>query len=207
MKLQACQNLFPTPVLSFSVPEAETLNAQFEQEIRAIRDAEDGVTRTNRNGWHSDGGLFQRDEPGIAALCAHIRDSFVAATRLIAPGFDIDAHDARLQGWINVSPQGAYNTPHSHPRHQWSGCYYVTQPEVEEGQSGMIEFLDPRGSLSDATLLRAQAFSHSFRIRPEQGTMLVFPSFLQHWVHPNQQPQERITVAWNGRFKPRKKNP
>lgn len=206
MKLDACQNLFSTPVLSFTVPEAETLNTRLVQEILAIRDTSQGVVRTNRMGWHSTGGLFRRKEPGIATLCTHIHESFCAATRLIAPGFDIDAHEAQLQGWLNVSPQGAYNTPHSHPRHQWSGCYYVTQPEVEEGQSGMIEFLDPRGSLSDATLFGASAFSSSFRLRPQPGTLLVFPSFLQHWVHPNQQPEERITVAWNGRFKPRKKD-
>lgn len=207
MKLEACQNLFATPVLSFSLPDADRLNAELMTEIAAMRAASAGVQKTNKQGWHSKGGVFTAPEGPMRELSDHIREAFFAATRLIAPNFDIDAHEARFQGWVNVNPKGGYNIPHVHPGHQWSGCYYVAQPEVSDGTSGVIEFLDPRGSLADVTMLKAPAFGSAYRLRPAAGTLLVFPSYLVHWVHPNQQDADRVSIAWNGRFKRRQDTP
>lgn len=201
MKLEACQNLFATPVMTFSLPDAEALNADLTTEIAAMRAASPGIQKTNQKGWHSKGGVFTASEGPMRVLSDHIREAFFAATRLIAPDFDIDAYDARFQGWVNVNPKDGYNIPHIHPGHQWSGCYYVAQPDVPESPSGMIEFLDPRGSLADVAMLKAPAFGSAYRLRPTAGTLLVFPSYLVHWVHPNQQDEDRVTIAWNGRFK------
>ena len=34
-------------------------------------------------------------------------------------------------------------------------------------------------------------------LRPEPGQLVVFPSFLMHWVWPNQSDEDRIVIAWN----------
>ena len=34
-------------------------------------------------------------------------------------------------------------------------------------------------------------------IQPKEGGLLIFPSHLRHWVYPNQQEAERISIAFN----------
>ena len=39
------------------------------------------------------------------------------------------------------------------------------------------------------------------QFRPKAGTVLLFPASLLHWVHPNDSNSDRLTVAFNGRFR------
>src|SRR5215217_9029755 len=107
-------------------------------------------------------------------------------------------------GWINVNPTGAYNTPHDHPGNLWSGTYYVTTPDAGDasGASGRIEFIDSRSGLAD-NLVNAPFTASKCGIRPQPGMLLLFPANLLHWVHPNAAEDERVTIAFNARFVPR----
>jgi hypothetical protein len=33
--------------------------------------------------------------------------------------------------------------------------------------------------------------------------VLIFPASMVHWVHPNESDQDRVTIAFNGRFRRR----
>ena len=112
----------------------------------------------------------------------------------------------KIFAWMNANPSGGYNAPHTHPGAHWSGVYYVSQPEVEAGNSGMIEFLDPRTDLPNWRLLAASAFRLKKKLRPQPGEMILFPSYLVHWVYPNETDEERISVAFNATFRKRRKS-
>ena len=45
-------------------------------------------------------------------------------------------------------------------------------------------------------------FNRKFIIKPKPGNLLVFPSYLTHWVQPNGEATDRITVAFNIRYIP-----
>jgi len=49
----------------------------------------------------------------------------------------------------------------------------------------------------------AVLFPSKVQFRPVAGTMLIFPSFLKHWVYPNQDDEERVSIAFNARVEPR----
>jgi predicted 2-oxoglutarate/Fe(II)-dependent dioxygenase YbiX len=68
---------------------------------------------------------------------------------------------------------------------------------VETGNSGMIEFLDPRSDLPAWRVLQSRAFRSKRKIRPEAGEIVIFPSYLVHWVYPNETGGERVTIAFN----------
>jgi len=93
------------------------------------------------------------------------------------------------------------NAPHTHPGAHWSGVYYVSQPRIETGKSGKIEFLNPRTDLPNWRILKAPAFSAKKSLRPESGEMILFPSYLVHWVYPNETEEDRVTVAFNATFR------
>lgn len=144
--------------------------------------------------------FFERTEPGCTALARLIVDAIRQATLVLAPGYDFSAVTLQCEGWINVSGQGALNTPHDHPGWAWSGTYYVQIPDGSPDRSGCIEFLDSRTNLRAITIEGATCFMGKYTHCPVAGTMVLFPSYLRHWVYPNDRQGERVSVAFNARF-------
>ncbi len=200
VKFENCEQLFACPLVTFRLAEAEALNLSVIADINALRSQYAGVRRSNQNGWHSNLDFFQRPEASFARLRSFISDAIWQATRQISPGFAFDACSIQAEGWINVNGRGAYNAPHDHPGWAWSGTYYVACLSSAETRGGMIEFLDPRTGIRAVTVEGANCFASKVAITPEPGMLIVFPSFLRHWVYPNEQDADRISIAFNARF-------
>jgi uncharacterized protein (TIGR02466 family) len=204
LKVVGTEMLFASPLSVFELPDAAELNAGILAAARAMRNSEPGVSISNQLGWHSGHDFFLRPEPCFQALGQQIVQALMhiagedAATRL--PGFNLQTHDIEGQGWININGQGAFNTPHDHAGFQWSGCYYAAVPETSQGRSGQIEFLDSRGGLNGNTLPGSRVYATKFQVRPYPGLLLIFPSYLRHWVYPNLEDAERISIAFNAKI-------
>jgi uncharacterized protein (TIGR02466 family) len=199
------EKLFSTPLFRFKLDGAEALNAELLEEGGRLRSQSSGVSKSNRGGWHSSGNLFENNSPCIQRLRSEAEKAVLDATQNIGAKADVGALGLKLFAWMNANPPGGFNAPHTHPGAHWSGTYYVSQPEVEEGSSGRIEFLDPRTDLPNWRLLQAPAFNAKKAIRPMPGEMILFPSYLVHWVYPNETAEERVSIAFNATFsKPKK---
>jgi len=194
--------LFATPVVTLAVDDADTLNATLLYEIARLRATGGGTTRSNRGGWHSDDDLFTRPEPGLTRLRIQLIAAIGRATLAIAPGFDLDAHAVQCEGWINVNGPGAFNTPHDHPGWTWSGVYYVSVPpaDPDDPKAGTIEFLDPRTNVRTLSVDGADCFAPKVVMTPRAGRILLFPSWLTHWVYPHDDAGDRVSIAFNARF-------
>jgi uncharacterized protein (TIGR02466 family) len=191
------QEAFVTPIFTGRVRNAESLNPRLLEEIYAYKAAsEKGMSRSNQNGWHSDTDLFKRQEPGFRELVQAIQGAFTAITRKIAPEFDLSEASWAVDGWVNVSHRGAYNTPHDHAGFMWSGVYYVRVPATSHARSGQIEFLDPRTSVAGGSL-QSNYFIPKIRKVPQAGELYMFPSYLRHWVYPNEEDEDRVSIAFN----------
>ncbi len=193
---------FSSPILRFQIPGASTLNPILIKEANLLRQESSGIRRSNRQGWHSKSDLMTRQEPGLAELARFIEKSIHAATKVISPEFNFRGHRLMTEGWININPQHGYNVPHRHHGYLWSGCYYVTVPRVEEGPSGCIEFLSPFVIPGEYEVFNAACYKEKITMRPNAGDILLFPSYLTHWVFPNDAAEERITIAFNGAYLP-----
>jgi len=200
------QKLFSTPFIRFKVPDCAVLNAALLMEAEQMRAKSTGVAKSNRGGWHSEGNLFESDAPSIQRLRDAAQDAVFQLSRKVNAEFTPEEFNLKLFAWMNANPTGGYNAPHTHPGAHWSGVYYVAQPNVDEGSSGMIEFIDPRSDLQHWKILGASAFQQKRSFRPSVGELIVFPSYLMHWVHPNQSDEERVTIAFNATFRRPKKN-
>ncbi len=193
----ASERLFYTPLLRFRLPDHEALDEALLAEGERLRGDGPGVNKSNRGGWHSEGNLFDDPAEPIQTLRHAALLSVMEATRSVTGKVDPEHFDTKIFAWMNMNPTGGYNAPHTHPGAHWSGVYYVRQPKVESGNSGMIEFLDPRSDLPAWRLLQAKAFRPKRKIRPEAGEIVLFPSYLVHWVYPNEAGGERVTIAFN----------
>lgn len=194
------EKLFATPVFRYRVPAHPDLNQALHTYGADLQASSPGVSKSNRGGWHSDGNIFQTDDEVVAVLEVLVREAVLSATARIGARADLDALHLKLSGWMNINPPLGYNAPHTHPGAHWSGVYYVKQPAIETGNSGMIEFLDPRSDLPNWRILDAPAFRLKKKLRPEAGDLILFPSYLVHWVYPNEAEDERISIAFNATF-------
>jgi uncharacterized protein (TIGR02466 family) len=195
------EKLFATPLLRFQVADHERLNDDLLALGQMLRTESEGLTKSNRGGWHSAGNLFELETPCIVELRAAAVHSVMEATRAVTDKVDPEEFRLKIFAWMNANPPGGFNAPHTHPGAHWSGVYYVSQPEVETGNSGMIEFLDPRSDLPHWRMLKAGAFRAKKKIRPAPGELVIFPSYLVHWVYPNETDDERVSIAFNATFR------
>jgi uncharacterized protein (TIGR02466 family) len=174
-------------------------NAELAELALRLSEEEPGTNRSNAGGWHSAGNIFEREEPVIGVLAQHLQAALqymsVVASQITEGRVRFKAS---LFGWINVNRQGDYNTPHCHPGATWSGVYYIRagSKAPDRPMSGRIEFIDPRTRCEVAP---ATGLPHtsSIWIGPVDGTLLIFPSYLDHYVHPYFGTGERITLAFN----------
>jgi uncharacterized protein (TIGR02466 family) len=194
--------MFPVPLVTVRVTDADKLNARLLKEIASRRETEPGVERSNRYGWHSDLDLFARKEPAHAELARKIDRIVAAASAKLIP--EMPEHLViRHEGWINASPCNAMNAPHDHPGVFWSGSYYIRVPapaDADDTLSGAIEFIDPRGSIGTTARIEAPFTAERFTVRPAAGMCLLWPGFVKHWVHPNRAEEERVSAAFNSWF-------
>lgn len=201
IELTKYEKIFSTPLFRFRLNDADALNRELLEEMERLRATSEGVTKSNRGGWHSSGNLFRGDAACLQRLKMDAEEAVIASTKAIGAKIDPTTLGLKLFGWMNANPPGGFNAPHTHPKAHWSGTYYVAQPDVETGSSGMIEFLDPRSDLPNWRLLQAPPFRPKKAIRPKPGELILFPSYLVHWVYPNETSQERVTIAFNATFR------
>ena len=206
VRLKEQRSLFATPLLTFSIEGHEDLNRRLLVDIEALRKASPGIHSSNQHGWHSERDFFVRTEASFVELKRHLFTALSGAVSLLNPKTQHSKMQMQAQGWVNVSAKGAFNSPHDHPHYLLSGVYYVRVPEREVGgrsRSGDIEFLDSRGLSLQAKQQELYLGNAKVRMRPQTGTMLIFPATLVHWVYPHEEDEERVSIAFNLRVQPK----
>jgi len=102
--------------------------------------------------------------------------------------------------WINRHHKGDYAQIHKHQNSLLSGCLYLGVNE----QSGSIRFY--KGSqwinlLPLSVSLEYENLNHinslHYTIIPKQGSILIFPSHLDHGIEPNRSDETRYSLAFN----------
>src|SRR5689334_16415522 len=196
MEIEVTQ-AFPTLIGQLRVPDADAMNQELRALILAEETKQASVGRSNIGGWHSRPDFLKRSEPEVGALTTWI---IWAVSKMVAAtaGPDVFKGTLYASAWATLCRAGAYHAPHSHPDSAWSGVYYVDpgNPSPDQPLSGVLEFLDPRAGV-DAVTAPCDPYGEPFRVRPQAGLLVLFPSWLYHWVHPYTSQAPRIAVSFN----------
>lgn len=188
---------FPTRIGRFRVPDADTMNDGLRALILEAEGAHAGIGRSNIGGWHSRPDFFVSQESAVAALTTWVT---WALRRMVdaTAGPGAFTGSLSLTAWATICRAGAYHAPHCHPDSAWSGVYYVDAGSRVAGYplSGVLEFLDPRAGVEIART-PGDPYGTPVRIVPEPGLLVIFPSWLYHWVHPYQGQSPRIAISFN----------
>ncbi len=220
MSQDSLKMLWPTPILikklePYSAINNDLVNLFYQQKER------DGNPMTTV--YSSPDDLLQRyDHPSLHALFQFISNSvFEVASQMNAPIWQqtgagkLNMHI--VGAWFQIQNQFGFHDIHSHGNCSWSGVYYLQIDEATKrhkhpqlgANNGITRFYSPRFDLlGGAHMDMGNAYlqdSH-FDVQPEEGTLIVFPSWLNHKAMPYDGEKDRIIISFNAQVHGEKGN-
>jgi hypothetical protein len=102
--------------------------------------------------------------------------------------------NASLVAWANINAPGSRNTLHTHKEDDFSGVYYL-----QASNCGDLRFPNPANILGDCG--KTSPFMRDFSFTPQDGDLIIWPSWMAHEVEPNLSNRERINLAFNIRIR------
>lgn len=186
--------IFPTFVWKANLKpeEFQPLNRSLLQSVAGTGAPLTGL-RPGEN-WQSDHGLHELEQ------FREFADWVVAAAGNVLDYLRILHQGVAITGcWANVNPPGTGHRLHSHRNNYLSGVYYV---QTQEG-ADTINFFDPR---PQAGVIRPPVSEHTAEntelavVRVTDGTLLLFPAWLQHSVNTNRSQKTRVSMSFNLMF-------
>ncbi len=185
---------FSTPVWTSIVPDYQQINEKMYTYIKSLQNSDPkGMNKSNILGWHSHPFVLDAEEPKffINSILPAINESMRDMS------WDSEKNKMEITGmWTIINTKSARNERHIHSNNFISAAYYVKAPE----NAGDILFHDPREvnvirkpNTKQANKLNAQIFN----IKPKEGLLVLFPSYLHHSVNENLSDQERVVISFN----------
>jgi len=183
-------DLFPTRIWQARL---ESLQARFAEwadwvlELRAASPAPAG--RTNRSGWNSRE-MDVLERPVWAPLRQAIHGACAAALAEMGRG----GQAFELQSWVNLHDRGGFNFLHMHEGSLLSGSFYLKVP----AGSGALCFRDPRPGVTHGAIKGSVPNGHAdIHLKPSTALLVLFPSWMEHYVEPHESDEPRICIAFN----------
>ena len=144
--------------------------------------------------WQSAHAMHEREE--LRELCGCVSRAAASVLQFLKIG----AQAIEITGcWANLYAPGATHRAHSHPNNYLSAVYYVrTWPGADT-----INFHDPRtqaGVIRPPVTELTSANTDQVVVRVQNGTLLIFPAYLQHSVDANAGSESRVSVSFNLMF-------
>jgi len=187
-------SIYSTPIWQTEYPYFEENKAQFIQSIRDLKEKyPEGVNKSNLFGYHSPQNIHE-EETRIHPFLHYAGEIVMKAAEDL--GFiPIDVALTSVWFTINDSRQ-CMNAEHIHGD-TFSGVFYLKAPEG----SGRLVLQNPginRLWQGLSLVERKNQFTgEKISIAPVEGNIVMFPSYLPHWVEPNDHDDERISIYFN----------
>ena len=187
--------VWPTLLIRRRLPGFEQPTAELAADIQAQEAHERDLTAR-----YQSQDFFVRDLPAVRWLKDQIDDTTAAF---------LEQHGVRQRrtwtifGWYNVNRRGDHHAPHTHPRCYLSGTYYVSVPPARsdaappDAHPSSISFYDPRTAANMIAPEGDPDRRSTHVVHPSPGTLLMWPSPVQHYVHPNLSDEQRISISFN----------
>ena len=193
--------VFPVPIYINRLTDDKEFNQELVSKVETLRNSDpEGVEickKEYRNGYTS---FFSRNQIQKDAEFREIAEQILRHGRCYARSMGFSTENPPLNlitmfGTINV--KGCYHEVHRHRSSLISGTYYVSANKT----SARISFLDPKagfrmhepGGHTGQTIFSNLEFS----VQPQTGMIVMFPSYLEHWVEMQQNEIPRIGITFN----------
>lgn len=161
------------------------------------------IDQTLRGGTQTMGSLLSRPDPLIQAVRQEFQRVIDCHVKAL-PGDDQHPFRRKCKGgpvrfvgsWsVNLSPHG-HHVSHAHPQGWLSSAFYVSLPDSmgsgsDADPAGCIQFGAPPETLGLDDLPPRRI------IRPQEGHLVLFPSYTWHGTLPFEGEASRLTIAFD----------
>ena len=171
------ENIFSTPIWGFVLKDQLHQNADYTDYILNLQEKQYSETKSNRGGFQS------KDDLHTHGIFQEFNSTILSACQSILPNKQIYMQSM----WANVNEQHSFNLPHVHEG-VLSGVFYCKTPK----NSGSLVLMDP-AIRSTAHLMG----NKNFFIEPKPLALIIFPSWLEHYVEPNKSEELRVSISFN----------
>jgi hypothetical protein len=171
--------VFHTPLVVTRLPHVD--NRALIDIVYSLRDA--GLLKGGHGlgGLQTQGNLLKVDRKPVRQLAEAFAEMIV---QMGAPGV------LQMVGWAVLGRSGdaSLDQPHNHLPYHFSAVYYPKVPALREPE-GNIVFFDPRETFAGGPPVQ---------LPPQEGMMVLFPSWLKHSVVPlHHATDDRISISLN----------
>jgi len=173
-------NIFDIPVWGYVLNDQHYQAMDYLDYILEMKQNTESTQKSNFGGWHSPCNLH---EHGIfKEFCSSLLNIVRDVTKPYAR-YDLEF----LEMWAMVNTKYNYNAHHIHEG-IISGVFYLQVPK----DSGRLILCNPA----------VRSHSHPIRnkdypIEPERLALIIFPTWLEHYVEPSKSDEERIAISFN----------
>lgn len=199
---------FPTLIGRYQIAGTEAINTRLATVVLAREASMPSRDHANQGGWHSASDLLEWPGDDIAAVRGWFSEAVGRMVQATAQLPEVQARaqsnsrgSFRAMAWANVSRRGNYHRVHNHPSSAWSGCYYVATASEPGSLAGSLELYDPR-PFTEMVEVPGTPYGQRVIVRPVPGLLIMFPSWLYHFVHPSTADTPRISIAFNAQWQP-----
>lgn len=173
--------IFPTPIWGYVLNSESFAVHDYIEYILTLKQSELSVSKSNRGGWQSRDNLHL-DPIFREFVNGTLKNLYTEITKEYT-----DQLFKITSMWANVNGKGDFNYHHTH-EDELSGVFYLQVPE----NSGRLIFVNP-AIRSEQHVIR----NSNYPVEPQKLACIVFPSWLEHYVEPNQSTEERISISFN----------
>jgi uncharacterized protein (TIGR02466 family) len=184
-------NIFPTPIFTYKLDEEDN-NLIHKKIAEAIPKSKFGMPwpEAVKSTFQFEGDCNVIKKFNMELLETRIIQSAIAymqsiPTKIIPELYIKDS-------WMNISKKNSQQNSHIHPLSLISGVYYYKTT----GEEGDLVFENPN-QIVDFMYNSGQIWPNEFAIKPTAGLLVLFPSWLRHYVDINNTDNDRIVLAFN----------
>lgn len=191
-------NLFPTPVIR--VP-ADDINyhptqREIQSALKIIDETNDTTSVTYLYKGKNETSISKKTYDFIEKFnCKSLEKRIYAAVNeyIDRAGWRGGTEFLIKNSWINIIEEGQSHTHHCHPGYSISGTYYYRV----SSEQGSISFSNPNIAMMNCQFPQGVVSPQTTDIIPDDGDIILFPSWLSHTTRNNTSNEDRISIAFN----------
>lgn len=189
--MQQVDFLFGDPLLQKDITID---NKRLEKYAYKLKKESQGRIISNYGGWQSN--QLANNDPEMVPLVKGIESMYPMMRK--AFGLKDELRFTINATWVNINSKYNFNFQHTHfyPGCLYSGTYYVKTPP----DCGNIKFIHPNKLfVLSPKFLKIQDATNTMtgQVPVKAGRIIVFPSWTDHLVLPNESDEDRISIAFN----------
>ena len=190
---QGIQSVFPTPMAYYHNTEIIDDLKSYIMSLETKGIESKVAVKIKHNLIESDFNLFHHDNDIMKKTSRWIGNCVAETVNHIQMekcSYKINFNES----WYHITKTNGMHEPHIHPRCSWCGIYYIKSGNDD---SGHTVFESPtKSTYVDRGNLYLNNIS-TVRVKPRDGMLVLFPSYLSHYQAMYKGTEDRIVIAFN----------